>query len=172
MKTITIDGVRLEGDSKTLAITLRKPPYSYTMTKIARLLGQTRSNVSLVLQGTGYEGRIKKAIKPVDKRGGVRAIHRPNLSYRQRLLVNALFGSGYGPGPEFESVFRSVINKIFRTELQRRLLLNFYFGDRKTRGPTEKTYRATLRQKLKNFWMNKLEGNFSILVEKNVLIKK
>lgn len=170
------NGKILVGTTKDLAITLRRLPYTYTMTRIAEILGQTRSNISLALKGTAYGGKLKRRIVVTRnmfrnmrdeeiaeklsitvlsvatrrRRMKLKSLQKPNLGYRQRLLCQTLFGANYLPSSNFDDIIERLTDKVFQLTNQRNLIMNFYFnGSHSTN--THKVYRHNLRHRMKKY---------------------
>lgn len=190
---------KISGTVKEIAILLRKAPYFYSMSQIAIKLGQTRANVSRVLQGTKYAGRLVKKrvvltkemfldrtdeelatqyslpLTAVEARRRVLKIRmrkRINLAYRQKLLAHVLFGDNYLPGENFEVAMNLLVKKVFSLENQRRLIMDFYFKETRT-NPTEKVYRHDLRKRLKDYVSRHIDmQGLTQLINKKVLVKK
>lgn len=196
--TIELEGGKvLAGTTRDLAITLRRPPYSYTMTRIGEMLGQSRANISLALKGSGYSGKLKKRIvitrnmyrtmrdEEIAEKLGVTVLSvatrrrsmkiksplKPNLPYRQRLLCQILFGEQYLPGLNFDVVIKRLINKVFRLTNQQNLIMDFYFkGSFSTN--TYKVYRHNLRQRMKQYVADNITNeDITLFVTKSILIE-
>lgn len=170
-KIIEINGIKIKGTTKEICILLRKEPYKYSMTKIAGLLNQTRSNVSRLLKGTGYEGQLKKekkvlekenynglTDKEVSKKYSLAITYVSNrrrelkvkpkkviASYhRQTLLCRSLFGDNYLPGKDFKVGILWLMNRLGIPEDRQEIIENFYFNKG---GSTQ--YQKLLRSKIK-----------------------
>lgn len=196
--TINIGGKMLKGTTKEIAIILRKEPFEFTMTQIANMLGQTRSSISFALRKTGYGGRMVQkypSIKSSDfqimtdeaiaekfevsilsvanqrKQLCIKLPRKINLEYRQRLLVEVLFGKGYKPGKRLEDVIKLLVDKLFTIQNQRDMILDFYFGGSAS-SATHKVYRHLLRQRLKKYiCMHITERDIKKFIRQGVLIK-
>jgi len=191
------NGKILAGTTKDLAITLRRPPYTYTMTYIAAMLGQTRANISLALKGTAYGGKLKRrtvitrsmfrtmrdediakrlgvtvlSVATRRRRMGIKPPQKPNLMYRQRLLCQTLFGRKYLPGLNFDVVIKRLIDKVFQLTNQQNLIMNFYF-DGSFSTNTHKVYRHNLRQRMKRYVAENItQEDIQYLLVNNILIK-
>jgi len=101
-----------------------------------------------------------------------RKLEKINLEYRQRLLVEALFGAGYLPDLQFEEVMQNLVEKLFTVQNQIDVIMNFYF-DETLDTPTQKVYRHNLKQRIKKYVeSNMKKGDIKKLVQQGVLIKK
>lgn len=197
--TIVLGGKEVNGTTKDLAIMLRKVPYEFTMTQIAKILDQTRSNISLVLKDTKYSGKKLQKRPLIDYRDfqtmrdseivrkyGVSllsvtvqrkklSIRQPkiiNLEYRKRLLSEILFGKDYVPGSNFEKVIRVLVNNLPLKQNQCDLIFDFYFeGSLSTKN--QKIYRHQVRQKIVDFvGKNMKEGDIEKMVKEGVLVRR
>lgn len=191
------NGKILVGTTKDLAITLRRPPYTYTMTYIAQILGQTRSNISLALKGTAYGGKLKRrtvitrnmfrnmrdediaeklsitvlSVATRRRMLGIKSPQKANLVYRQRLLSEALFGAKYVPGLKFKLVVKLLIDKVFKLTNQKDLILGFYFEGVSSTN-THKVYRHNLRQRMRKYVEENItEEDIKYFVDNKILIE-
>lgn len=197
--TIVLGGKEVRGSTKELAIKLRQVPYEFTMTQIGKILDQSRSNISLVLSGTPYTGKkiqkrphisykvfqtmrdteivLKYGVSLLSvivrrKKLGMRQPKLINLQYRQRLLVEALFGEEYLPGANLEKAIIILVNRLSFKQKQRDLILGFYFeGSLST--SNQKIYRYHVRQKIVDFIeKNRKGGDIEKLVKEGVLVRR
>ncbi len=105
------------------------------------------------------------------KRLGIKLPRKINLDYRQRLLVEVLFGEGYKPGERLEDVIKLLVKKIFTLRNQEDMILDFYFGG-SVSSPTHKVYRHQLRQRMKKYVrMNVTKVDIKKFIKQGVLVK-
>lgn len=165
----------LTGTPRELAMVLRQPPYRFAMSKIGKLLGMTRQNVSLMLQGTPYGGPLEYPEledlkffegKTDEEMAGALGVgvtrvklarqalqippfnHPPQVSRRLHYLAQSIFGKNYVAGPKFEEFITPYImdENILNGRLQE-LMINFYLKGM-TETATSRSYRYDGRNKL------------------------
>lgn len=150
-KTVTYDNTTFSGTPTDIAQQLREPPHFLSMTGIANLLGMTRANVSLLLQGSKVSGRRYDRITKETLMGltdeeimilmsgpsiwtaayhrarlGLTKVSFVNVYQRRQLLIKQLFGEGHNEGPHFYNFFQNIIN-ILETDDHKDLFNGYYY---------------------------------------------